>query len=198
MNDTLKTLALCLIAVSLVIQTIMQITSNSEVSNQTLDTTVIPGSQFSNGKDYSQNKPSLTANPAGTQPEPMVDDGTPKASINFDEMSYDFGQIKEGDVVHHIFKFTNTSLVPLIIHNASGTCGCTVPKWPKEPIPPGKTGQIEVSYDSKNKSGKQAKSVNITANTVPPVTTLNITSIVNKEPGQPKETNQKENPINSN
>ncbi|HRN42636.1 MAG TPA: DUF1573 domain-containing protein, partial [Vicingus sp.] len=73
---------------------------------------------------------------------------------------------------------TNTGSEPLIIENASGSCGCTVPTFPKEPIAPGKTGEIEVVYSPGTQQGAQTKTVTITANTEPITTTLNITANV--------------------
>ncbi len=63
----------------------------------------------------------------------------------------------------------------MIISNAKGSCGCTVPKWPKEPIAPGETGEINVKFSSKNKKGSQNKTVTLTANTTPPTTKLRVT-----------------------
>jgi hypothetical protein len=65
-----------------------------------------------------------------------------------------------------------------VITSASGTCGCTVPEWPKDAIAPGKSGEIKVSFDSKGKSGNEEKEVYVMANTVPNKTTLQIKSMV--------------------
>lgn len=85
--------------------------------------------------------------------------------MTFNKKEHDFGVINEGDKVETTFTFTNTGEADLIIANASGSCGCTVPEFPKEPIKPGKTGKMKVSFDSGGKPGMQQKSVNITANT---------------------------------
>ena len=77
-----------------------------------------------------------------------------------------------------IFKFTNTGSEPLIIEDAKGSCGCTVPVYPKEPIKPGETGEIEVEYSPGKQQGAQSKTVTITANTDPITTTLNISANV--------------------
>ncbi|HIB78103.1 MAG TPA: DUF1573 domain-containing protein [Flavobacteriales bacterium] len=99
-----------------------------------------------------------------------------------EEQAFDFGTLEDGDKVEHIFKFTNTSNNPLTISNARGSCGCTVPEWPKEPIAPGGTGEIKVKFDSKGKKGKQSKTVTLTANTIPANTLLTITSdVINLE-----------------
>ena len=63
----------------------------------------------------------------------------PKTTIEFEETKHNFGTIKEGEKVKHIYKFKNTGDNPLIISNAVASCGCTVPSYPKEPIPPGGT-----------------------------------------------------------
>ena len=78
--------------------------------------------------------------------EVEVAEGTP--SFAFEDENWDFGDINEGDPAVHIFKFTNTGEAPLVIYNATGSCGCTVPKWSKEPIAPGATGEIKVSFNS--------------------------------------------------
>jgi len=71
------------------------------------------------------------------------------AKIEFKETTIDYGTIEKGANGIRTFEFTNTGDAPLIISKASSTCGCTVPKKPKDPIMPGKTGEIEVKYDTK-------------------------------------------------
>lgn len=98
----------------------------------------------------------------------------PMTTIEFEETTYDFGFIETGGIVSKVFTFTNTGDEPLVITNAKGSCGCTVPEWPQEPIMPGETASLTVEFDSKNKSGKQSKRVTITANTEPAQTFLTI------------------------
>lgn len=98
----------------------------------------------------------------------------PASSISFEEYEWDFGTINEGDKVEHIFKFTNTGKEPLILENCKGSCGCTVPQCPKEPIPPGGKGEIKVAFNSQGKTNAQTKKVTVTANTVPTQTVLTI------------------------
>lgn len=100
-------------------------------------------------------------------------------SLKMDRMSHDFGTITTIDPVKTTFTVTNTGKNPLIITNAKATCGCTVPIWPREPIAPGKSAKIEVSYTGKGKAGKQNKTVTITANTEPARTIINVKSVVN-------------------
>jgi hypothetical protein len=94
------------------------------------------------------------------------------ALLEFKESSFNFGQIVSGETISYVFKFKNTGTVPLTITDAKGSCGCTVPSWPKVPIMPGEGSEIEVAFNSKGKMGKQAKRITITANTVPAQTYL--------------------------
>ena len=87
--------------------------------------------------------------------------------MKFEVESHDFGKAKAGDKVTYEFAFTNTGKSPLIITNATASCGCTVPEWPKEPVMPGKGGKIKVTFDSAGKSGLQDKQITVTANTNP-------------------------------
>jgi Protein of unknown function (DUF1573) len=91
----------------------------------------------------------------------------PVTTMKFSEERYNFGKVKAGIKVRHVFKFKNTGKNPLVIANASSSCGCTVPTWPKEPIAPGKGGEIVVEFDSAGKIGGQSKRVAVVANTDP-------------------------------
>ena len=105
----------------------------------------------------------------------------PLTSISFNEYVHDFGVMDEGDVVVHTFEFTNTGAEPLILDKCKGSCGCTVPEWPREPIPVGGAGEIKVRFNSKNKPGVQNKTVTLTANTWPTTQRLQIKANVVKE-----------------
>lgn len=85
--------------------------------------------------------------------------------VELDKEIHDFGTIKEGDVVETEFIVKNTGESDLIIADAKGSCGCTVPQPPKDPIKPGDSAPIKVSFDSKNKPGEQEKTVTLTTNT---------------------------------
>ena len=88
------------------------------------------------------------------------------AEITFDRDFHDFGMVSEGEIVKTIFKFTNTSENDLYIVDAMGSCGCTVPKYPKNvPIKPGGTGEIEVNFDTNGRPDLQQKMVKVSANT---------------------------------
>lgn len=84
--------------------------------------------------------------------------------MTFDVMEHNFGTIKQGEVTTYEFKFKNTGKEPLVISNAVGSCGCTVPEWPKDPIAPGKTGVIKVTFNSTGKMGQIDKTVTLTSN----------------------------------
>ena len=102
----------------------------------------------------------------------------PIATIEFEETTYDFGEIESGTIFSHVFTFTNTSDEPLVLSNAKGSCGCTVPQWPREPIMPGETASITVKFNSKNKKGKRNQRITLTANTEPAQTFLYLTGDV--------------------
>ncbi len=116
--------------------------------------------------------------------EPAAPTG-PTTTVSFAETTFDFGTIDEGEKVSHVYKFTNTGNEPLILSNAKGSCGCTVPSWPREPIAPGEDAEILVEFNSKNKSGKKNQKVTITANTNPPETFIYLTGTVNKDESNP-------------
>lgn len=98
--------------------------------------------------------------------------------FSFESELHDFGQLVDGEKVSYSFKFTNSGDMPLIISNAKGSCGCTVPNWPKDPIKPGESGTIDVTFNSSGRSGKQNKAITLTANTNPSRKVINITSEV--------------------
>ncbi|MEK7257790.1 MAG: DUF1573 domain-containing protein [Bacteroidota bacterium] len=102
------------------------------------------------------------------------------AKMAFEEAIFDFGEVKEGTVVKHSFKFTNTGKVPLIINNAHSTCGCTVPKWPKDAVAPGESGEITVAFNTQSRQDFQEKPVTITANTYPSNSKVFLRGYVNK------------------
>lgn len=105
----------------------------------------------------------------------------PLPAISFAQELHDFGTIKDGDVVEHVFSFVNEGEAPLIISDAKATCGCTVPEWPRQPIGVGDSGEIKVRFNSKGKPGVQNKTVTLTANTWPTTTRVRIKANVVKE-----------------
>ncbi|MBA2612447.1 MAG: DUF1573 domain-containing protein [Bacteroidetes bacterium] len=94
--------------------------------------------------------------------------------IKFEEEEFDFGKITQGEIVSHAFTFKNTGKSNLIISSASGSCGCTVPHWPKEPIKAGEENKINVVFSSEGKSGLQEKTITIVTNCEPATRILKI------------------------
>ena len=95
------------------------------------------------------------------------------AKIEFKTDVIDYGTIEKGANGVRVFEFTNTGDAPLIISSAKSTCGCTVPKWSKEPILPGETGKIEVKYDT-NRVNPIRKTITIISNAETPTVALKI------------------------
>ncbi len=95
-------------------------------------------------------------------------------SMHFEETVHDFGDMIQGERVVYGFKFTNVGGSDLVITRVSTSCGCTVGQYPKEPIAPGESGVIEVTFNSANRKGFQNKSITVLANTEPSSTMLRI------------------------
>lgn len=117
-----------------------------------------------------------TANPTATDAE--VVKPTKITEMTFEKVEHDFGVIKQGDIVNYTFKFKNTGSNDLLITDAKGSCGCTVPEYPKQAVKPGESGKINVTFDSKRKSGQQLKSVTLFTNTAKGKEFLKIKSTV--------------------
>jgi hypothetical protein len=103
--------------------------------------------------------------------------------MTFDKLSYDFGTINEGEIVETVFTFTNTGSSDLIILNARGSCGCTVPDYPKDqPIAPGDSAEVTVKFDSNNKPNANNRSVTFTTNTEKGREVVQIRTFVTPDP----------------
>lgn len=124
---------------------------------------VLAVSLISCGGETEQVSTEVVNNPnsAGTEANQDV------PTMEFSEPLYDFGDIAQGDRVNYNFTFTNNGTSDLVIASAKGSCGCTVPDWPKRPIKPGESSEIKVEFNSTGKKGKQHKKVTIVANTQP-------------------------------
>ncbi len=131
-------------------------------------------------------------NSASTQAESMVKSeamnlpekdslGSKFSVMTFKEKNFSFGEVKEGEIATHDFVFTNTGEIPLIITNAQGSCGCTVPEYPKKPIAPGEEGLIKVKFNSTGFEGEKNKSVTIEANTKNKLEEISFTANVIKK-----------------
>jgi hypothetical protein len=93
-------------------------------------------------------------------------------SMKFNETNHNFGNIPEGPTASFDFEFENIGKVPIILSNAHGSCGCTVPTWPKEPILPGKKNTIKVTYNTQGRPGAINKTVTVTSNVGTKVLTI--------------------------
>lgn len=126
------------------------------------------------------NKGATSTTPSAT-PEAAAPDQKPEGPlpvINFEKTDHDFGTITEGQKVTYTYKVSNTGEAPLIIQSAQPSCGCTVPTWTKEPIPVGGSGFVTAEFDSGGKPGINNKTITITSNTWPKVTTLRFKAMV--------------------
>jgi hypothetical protein len=108
-----------------------------------------------------------------------ADTGTPV--ISFSEYEHHFGKVKEGEKVGYTFTFVNQGTADLVIASASTTCGCTVPKYDKKPVHPGKNGSLEVVFNTSGRSGMQTKTITVASNASKPVVILKITAEVENE-----------------
>ncbi|TVQ42955.1 MAG: DUF1573 domain-containing protein [Saprospirales bacterium] len=153
-----------------------QETSVGETSPET--TTATDAAAAADQMTASQNQ---ADNVTSTRPEAPRGGTT---TIAFESDIADFGTIQDGEKVRHTFTFTNTGDEPLVISNARGSCGCTVPDWERNPVLPGDTGSLTVEYDSTNKGGVggkvDTKFVTVTANTTPATHRLTVRANVVK------------------
>ncbi len=181
MKDTIKIALLAIIAGTLIVQTIGQRSggSGTMASSSVAATPSMAATPSLNSPDKK------TFDPLTPPTATPVDNG-PKTSIAFPVMQHSFGKIKQNSENEYTFKFTNTGKEPLVISDAKGSCGCTVPEYPKEPIAPGGSGDIKVVYKPGAQQGNQSKTVTVTANTEPAQTILNISADVLVDPNAPK------------
>jgi hypothetical protein len=114
--------------------------------------------------------PNLINNPASANGKAKGD----LPDMRFENTLHDFGTMNSGDKARFSFAFTNTGKSDLIIGDARGSCGCTVPNFPTEPIAPGDTGSIQVIFNSRGKSGMQNKSITVLTNCEPATKVLTI------------------------
>ncbi len=98
--------------------------------------------------------------------------------IAFTDEEHDFGKVIQGEKVTYSFRFKNTGSGDLIIADVSSSCGCTVPRFTKEPVKPGEEGTIQVTFDSNNRKGFQSKTVTVISNTQPNSRVLKIKAMV--------------------
>lgn len=166
---------------------------NSNIKNTmnkiayTLSLAVLLGFGLISCNESAESSDSSTNQEAQIDTEVVKNDATSEGTVDpanapsfsWEKESHDFGEIAQGEKVSYSFKFTNSGKSDLIISSAKGSCGCTVPEYSKDPVPPGGSGKIDVVFDSKGKSGGQNKKVTIVSNTVPNQAILTITGNVN-------------------
>ncbi len=102
-------------------------------------------------------------------------------TVEFEEPVFDFGQVKEGEVVEHTYTFKNVGDAPLILSNVSASCGCTTPEFSKNPVLPGQTGSVKVVFNSDGQAGKQQKIVTVSSNGSNSITTVQLKGEVLKK-----------------
>lgn len=176
MNENTRNYILGAVALLTVVNTVLIFTMDNgggrQIDTPTTQTALVqPTSPQPAAKSFSPQDGGQAAQPQ--TPKPAVPQGPP-TNIAFPKLQHDFGTIKQDTKNKHVFKFTNSGTEPLIIQDAKGSCGCTVPKYPREPIAPGAMGEIEVEYSPGKQKGNQSKTVTITANTTPAQTVLQI------------------------
>lgn len=159
MNQQLKTVLLTILTLSCFVIALVEL---SGVSRTALFNKYGIGGD---GHEHSHETNPTTSMPASQVSEKEAEaKKMPKTKLEFTESKHNFGTIQEGEVVKHSYHFKNTGEHPLLIWNAVASCGCTVPSFPKEPIPPGGEGDIVVEFNSKNRVGKQQKNVLVYSN----------------------------------
>jgi hypothetical protein len=100
------------------------------------------------------------------------------AFILFNEYEHDFGKVTEGEKIAYTFTYENKGNAPLVISQATTTCGCTVSKYSRKPVQPGGNGTIEVIFDSSGRNGRQTKTITVRSNATKPMVLLKITGEV--------------------
>jgi hypothetical protein len=118
--------------------------------------------------------PTAAATPAASEEKPEG----PLPVIEFTKVDHDFGTVSEGKKVSYKYTFKNNGQAPLIVQSAQPSCGCTVPTWSQEPIPVGGEGFVTAEFDTNGKPGINNKTITVTANTWPKVTTLRFKAMV--------------------
>ncbi len=113
-----------------------------------------------------------------TNPKSAIETSNKQAVINFNKKEHDFGTLLQGEVVSYTFHFTNAGNIPLIISEVGSSCGCTVGDYPRQPIAPGESGDVKVTYNSKGHHGFQSRFLTVMSNTNPAKTTLRIKGMV--------------------
>lgn len=180
-KENIKIGLLGLIALTLVINTYF-VAKGKKSYSSSAPTTTEESSKATSEMPANGNNVSPTVAPTTINNNPPVNaaaNNGKATSVSFAKYEHDYGSVAQESANKTAFVFTNTGKEPLIITAATGSCGCTVPNYPKEPIMPGKTGKIDVEFKpSKGQTGVQEKTVTVTANTEPAQTILKIKAMV--------------------
>lgn len=180
MSESLKNGLMVFIAALLVVNTVLLVKGGS--SSYTDPTAAKANFERSDATSMAVANKKATAASIDPMKSASEKPTGPLTSMKFEESTYDFGKVMQDSENKKVFTFTNTGSEPLVISNAKGSCGCTVPQWPKEPIAPGQTGEIKVVYKPGKQKDKQHKTVTITANTEPEKTVISISADVQQVP----------------
>jgi hypothetical protein len=140
-----------------------------------------------NAQDKEKTKTVTTTTTTTTAPAaPAVPTVDPDAGkFKFEEETHDFGEVNEGPLAEYDFEFKNTGKKPIVISDAHGSCGCTVPTWPHDPILPKQKAVIHVAYTTNGRPGQISKDVIITSNAQQSPMRLHITGNVKPKPAAP-------------
>lgn len=156
MKKTLSIIALSIIGFGLV--------SCKKEENKTAENSAVAGVDSTNAPSTDSTVAPVTPAAVGGEVAAPVKSNQPTTTIALSESNFDFGNIKKGSKVNHVYEVTNTGTNPLIISEVKPGCGCTAPDFTKEPIMPGKKGKITLSFDSANFDGAVNKYADVFAN----------------------------------
>lgn len=171
----MKTIQITLIALA----TFLMVSCNNETPQTTAT------------ENNTESAEALASTDQAQKATPVLDASDPASAPIFTLESgiYDFGDVQANSTTERVVEFTNTGASPLIIQSARASCGCTVPEYSKEPIAPGETGSLKVSFQAPGNNGKQTKTVTLTTNSAAGEETFRITANVvggNQNAPQPR------------
>ena len=121
----------------------------------------------------------LIVGSAFAQEAAVFEEPTNGPKIVFSEERHEFGDIIQGEVIEHVFEFTNDGNAPLVLQDVKTTCGCTVPEWPRTPLAPGSTAELKVKFNSAGKIGIQNKVITVISNATNQTSRVMIVTNVN-------------------
>ena len=171
-QEQLKIILLGIIAVVLIIQTGLRMSSKNDEDSDTAISTGPQGGQIPVTPGQTSVTVPFNAGQQSAQP------ATPGTTMVFEQKDVDLGTLAQGSKASHTYKVTNTGNQPLTFSNVQADAGASVISWPTQPIPIGGTGEIKIEFGSDNPAGSQQKIIHISANTEPPHEHLTITANV--------------------